>query len=203
MRRGLAAIALLAGAAAIGLYLSHSSKSPTRALPPVSEAPTSSPAAAINRPAVSAGSSPPPASAAVVPTVPSSSPPPSLAPAPQPTPPPPLELGDLDFRVSGKPDLPPETVLENARSAIRDYGSMFGGNPVGTNPEITAALNGKNPKQAKFLRAESGMRINGSGELVDPWGTPFFFHQLSGTETEIHSAGPDKKMWTEDDIVIK
>ena len=80
---------------------------------------------------------------------------------------------------------------------------MFGGNPVGTNPEITAALNGKNPKQVKFLQAEAGMRINGNGELVDPWGTPLFFHQLSGSETEIRSAGPDRKMWTSDDLLLK
>ena len=47
------------------------------------------------------------------------------------------------------------------------------------------------------------MRINSQGELIDPWGTPYFFHQLSGTEMEIHSAGPDKVMWTQDDLVIK
>jgi hypothetical protein len=114
-----------------------------------------------------------------------------------------LELGDLDFRVAGPPKIAPETVLENMRTAIRDYGSMFGGNPVGTNPEITAALNGNNPKQARLLQADAGMRINGNGELVDPWGTPFFFHQLSGTQMEIHSAGPDKTMWTSDDLVVK
>jgi len=97
----------------------------------------------------------------------------------------------------------PETVLENTRSAIRNYGSMFGGNPVGTNPEITSALNGENPKEVKFLDPEKGMRINSQGELVDSWGTPFFFHQLSGTEMEIRSAGPDKKMWTADDLVMQ
>jgi len=38
---------------------------------------------------------------------------------------------------------------------------------------------------------------------VDPWGTPYFFHQLSGKEMEIHSAGPDKMMWTADDLVTE
>jgi hypothetical protein len=47
------------------------------------------------------------------------------------------------------------------------------------------------------------MRINGNGELVDVWGTPYFFHQLSGTDTEIHSAGPDRIMWTADDLITK
>jgi hypothetical protein len=99
--------------------------------------------------------------------------------------------------------IPPETVLENTRTAVRNYGSMFGGNPVGTNPEITAALNGDNPREVKFLDPNNGMRINSRGELVDPWGTPLFFHQLSGAETEIRSAGPDKQMWTPDDLIIK
>ncbi len=83
------------------------------------------------------------------------------------------------------------------------YASMFGGNLVGTNPEITAALNGKNPRQANFIQPEAGMRIDDNGELVDPWGTPYFFHQLSGAVMEIHSAGPDRIMWTADDLVVK
>ena len=100
-------------------------------------------------------------------------------------------------------NLPPSIVMDNMRTAIRQYGSMFGGNPVGTNLEIASALNGNNPKQAQLLNPEAGLRLNASGELVDPWGTPFFFHQLSGTEMEIHSAGPDKTLWTTDDLVVK
>jgi hypothetical protein len=100
-------------------------------------------------------------------------------------------------------NFPPETVLENVAHAIRDYASMFGSNPVGTNPEITAALDGNNPRQANFINPEAGMRINGNGELVDAWGTPYFFHQLSGTDMEIHSAGPDRMMWTHDDLITK
>ena len=97
----------------------------------------------------------------------------------------------------------PEIVLSNMRIVFKQYSSRFGGNPVGTNEEITRALNGENPKQVRFISEESGLRINGRGELVDYWGTPFFFHQLSGTVMEIHSAGPDRIMWTADDLVTK
>lgn len=100
-------------------------------------------------------------------------------------------------------NIEPQIVLENMRRAIINYGSTFSGNPVGSNPEIAAALNGENPKQIKFIDPENGLRINGKGELVDSWGTPFFFHQLSATDTEVRSAGPDKIMWTADDLVIK
>ena len=95
------------------------------------------------------------------------------------------------------------TVLGNVRHAIRNYGSRFGGNPVGSNPEIARALAGRNPNHVNFLNPEAGLRVNADGKLVDPWGTPYFFHQLSGTQMEIHSAGPDRVMWTQDDLVIK
>jgi hypothetical protein len=70
-------------------------------------------------------------------------------------------------------------------------------------PEITKALQGDNPKQVNFIGEAEGFRVNGAGELVDPWGTPFFFHQLSATEMEIRCAGPDKVLFTADDLVTK
>ena len=101
------------------------------------------------------------------------------------------------------PDIPPAIVVENVRHAVTQFGAEFGGNPVGTNPEITSQLSGNNPKQINFIKPEAGMRINENGELVDPWGTPLFFHQLSGTDTEIRSAGPDKILWNLDDLVAR
>ena len=100
------------------------------------------------------------------------------------------------------PVLPPATVLDKARVVIHNYHAAFGENPVGTNPEITAALSGKNPKSVNFV-AESGLRVNGNGEMLDGYGTPFFFHQISGQEMEIRSAGPDRVMWTFDDVVTR
>jgi len=99
-------------------------------------------------------------------------------------------------------NIEPKIVMENMRRAVHDFGSMFGGNPVGINSEITAQLSGNNPKHINFINPEAGMRINSNGELIDPWGTPYFFHQLSGTDMEIHSAGPDRIMWTADDLVV-
>jgi hypothetical protein len=104
---------------------------------------------------------------------------------------------------SAPPSISADVVLNNLRNVVNLYGAMFGANPVGNNPEITDALNGGNPKQARLINEESGLRVNGRGELVDPWGTPFFFHQLSAHEMEIRSAGADMKMWTRDDLVTK
>ena len=75
------------------------------------------------------------------------------------------------------------------------------GNPTGSNAEITAALAGKNKLRFAFL-APNHPAINRAGELCDRWGTPFFFHAESSSKMEIRSAGPDKKMWTDDDAVL-
>ena len=108
-----------------------------------------------------------------------------------------------DDAASTTPALPPTTVLDNARVLMHNYAAQFGENPVGDNAEITAALTGKNPKQVNFLREDSGLRVNDKGELLDAWGTPFFFHQLAADRMEIRSAGEDKKLWTLDDQVTR
>jgi hypothetical protein len=98
--------------------------------------------------------------------------------------------------------LPPQVALDKARVIIHNYRDALGENPVGTNPEITAALKGKNSKQTDFL-SDSGLRVNENGELLDGYGTALFFHQISGKEMEIRSAGPDHVLWTADDLVAK
>ncbi len=75
------------------------------------------------------------------------------------------------------------------------------GNPVGTNAEITGALTGQNSLSVAFISPKNPA-INRHGELCDRWGTPFFFHQLSGTRMEIISAGPDRKRGTSDDSAL-
>ena len=92
--------------------------------------------------------------------------------------------------------------LDKVRSMLRDYRTLYHENPVGTNAEIMKAVMGGNPKQAQ-LGPPEGQTLNASGELVDHWGTPYFFHQLSSESMEIRSAGPDKTLWTSDDVVTK
>ncbi len=83
---------------------------------------------------------------------------------------------------------------------IRHFGQRFGGNPVGTNAEIVKALTGGNAKGATYLPPDQ-QRLNANGELIDRWGTPYFFHQNSATEMEVRSAGPDMTLFTSDDII--
>ena len=83
---------------------------------------------------------------------------------------------------------------------LRDYRTLAGENPVGTNAEIMHAIIGGNPKGAR-LGPPEGQSLNGNGELIDRWGTPYFFHQLGKDLMEIHSAGPDRRMGSADDII--
>ena len=92
--------------------------------------------------------------------------------------------------------------LDKISLMIRDYRTIAGENPVGTNAEIMKAMMGDNPRGAKIGPPE-GMSLNGEGELLDSWGTPIFFHQLSRDLMEIHSAGPDRRIGTEDDLMVK
>jgi hypothetical protein len=80
-------------------------------------------------------------------------------------------------------------------------GALRSGDPVGENSEITAALRGRNRLGFAFIPVDCPA-INAKGELCDRWGTPYFFHQLSGEAMEIRSAGPDRKLWTADDQVL-
>ena len=75
------------------------------------------------------------------------------------------------------------------------------GNPVGSNPEITAILTGKNKLRLALIPPNHPAINRATGELCDRWGTPFYFHAESGTKMEIRSAGPDKKLHTPDDIL--
>ncbi len=84
---------------------------------------------------------------------------------------------------------------------VRDYRSALGENPVGNNAEITRALLGDNPRHAQFLPPDA-LR-NDAGQLLDRWGHPYYFHAISRTEMEVHSAGPDGVMWSADDQVSR
>ena len=97
---------------------------------------------------------------------------------------------------------PAQAAVEALARNIRDYRDRFGGNPVGNNAEIVREMDGGNAKGAAYLPSDL-KRLNGQGELIDEWGTPYFFHQESAKEIEIRSAGADRVLWTSDDIVAR
>ena len=100
--------------------------------------------------------------------------------------------------------VPPEAYndLQNAGRMMTDYRQIMGENPVGTNAEIMKSIMGGN-KRGAILGPPQGMELSSNGELLDRWGTPVFFHALSKDHMEIRSAGPDRVMWTRDDVLFR
>jgi hypothetical protein len=97
-------------------------------------------------------------------------------------------------------DQPPEKDLEIISEFLQTYGRARGGNPIGGNAEITAALTGADGHQGRVYPPIH--RTIKNGQLTDRWGTPYWFHPNSGSEMEIRSAGPDKELFTQDDVVL-
>ncbi len=71
--------------------------------------------------------------------------------------------------------------------------------PLGDNEDVTAALTGRNRRRLVFLPPDSPL-IDARGRLLDRWGTPYFFHAMSAETIELRSAGPDRQLFTADDI---
>lgn len=110
--------------------------------------------------------------------------------------------GDEILKEYAKPGTRPEDDLSSLAHAFSNLMLVVkGGAPfrMGANEEFAAALMGKNANKLVFL-APPHACLNAQGQLVDRWQTPLFFHVRDATRVDIRSAGPDKEMWTEDDL---
>lgn len=137
----------------------------------------------------------------------SASPGPVVSSATQPTEPrpaPPLEppFGERILSDYGTATRTPEHDLEAVARTLGNLALLVKGDnplPLGANEEIAAALRGKN--RAKLAAVSDDHRIfNARGQIVDRWDTPLYFHAASRDRLEIRSAGPDRQMWTADDL---
>lgn len=99
------------------------------------------------------------------------------------------------------PDSSAENDLEVISTLLEIFRRANGGaNPAGgLNEEFVEQMRGKNSRHFGVFPADTP-GINSAGQLVDRWGTPYFFHPVSRTILEVRSAGPDRRFWTADDI---
>jgi hypothetical protein len=96
----------------------------------------------------------------------------------------------------------PAQDLRIVMNVFQRFLNQFGAYPAGDNAQMTRALTGNNPSSETFLPKNSPA-INADGEMTDRWGTPLFFHMIARDQIEIRTAGPDKKMYTPDDLLEK
>lgn len=135
-----------------------------------------------------------------------------------------VALAVLAFLLPDKPPPPAEPlpsapmvtdeavpVMADAEAAIRHMHELVGGMltamkdpnrpPLGDNQDIATALRGGN-KYGDVWLATNDPLFNAEGLLVDPWGTPYHFHPRAADAIDVRSAGPDRVLFTDDDLVV-
>lgn len=105
----------------------------------------------------------------------------------------------LDY---GSPGTTPVNDLKLLGALINNMGLLVKNlyeRPMSGNEDWARALRGLNPGHQRFL-PDAHRVFNADGLLVDRWGTALFFHPVGYKRFDIRSAGPDRRMWTADDI---
>jgi hypothetical protein len=87
--------------------------------------------------------------------------------------------------------------IASIRAAAQQFETVYGRLPIGTNALLFHALFGGNPQKTVFLEG----RTNNTGELLDPWGTPYRI-EIGETNFLISSAGKDGKWGDKDDYIF-
>ena len=111
-------------------------------------------------------------------------------------------LGETILRDYANTNLPPQNdltlmshLIDNSLLLLKSAANR----PLSANEDWADFLRGKNSAHEQFL-PDRHIALNTKGQLVDRWGTPLFFHAVGNGRFDIRSAGPDHKLWTDDDI---
>ena len=140
------------------------------------------------------------------PAIPAPGPPPAFAPGPPPallpprpaTPENPALARERLLAADGSPE---EDLLALADLIDAYVHSGFGENrrSLGFNEDLVAALTDPAALGDGALPLDHpGLR---DGRLLDRWGTPWQIHPLAADTIEVRSAGPDLRLYTDDDLV--
>jgi len=111
-------------------------------------------------------------------------------------------VGEVILAGFAKTNFPPEHdltlmshLMENSVLLLKSAANR----PLSANEDWADFLRGGNSAHERFL-PDNHVALNAKGQLIDRWGTPLFFHALGNGRYDLRSAGPDKTMWTSDDI---
>lgn len=98
-----------------------------------------------------------------------------------------------------QPETPPERELEILQELISLNQRALPGGTLGDNGDVTLALVGSSTQGTWLPRQSPRIR---DGQLLDRWGTPYWFHPNAANQIEIRSAGPDKNLFSSDDVIL-
>lgn len=148
---------------------------------------------------------PPPAKRVMVPSKTKPAPP-LVTTMPEPPAPPPRDRRAIDPEIQKLADRltdhsqTPLNDLEIVHEFFDLYRKTLSQSSIGSNEDFTAILTGSNPQEGVLFPPDSPMIVNGA--IVDRWGSPYWIHPNSGSRVEIRSAGPDKSLFTPDDVIL-
>lgn len=133
----------------------------------------------------------------------------STPPSPNPAPPPSpaaksATRGDDPAALLNQPGTPPEQDLAILQDLIQRYLTAMqrrAGPPLGDDADLVRILTGRNALRLQLLSPDHPA-ISPEGRLLDRWGTPYHVHALSAQSFEFRSAGPDKRLFTQDDLAL-
>lgn len=120
-------------------------------------------------------------------------------PSPQPSLP-----GDRLLEGFGSEESPPLDDLRKIHNVLGGYFSVIkdlSRHPIGGNADLAACLLGDNPNRQAFLRPNHPA-LNDELLLVDRWNTPLAVHPEAARVISLRSAGPDLRMFTDDDLIF-
>lgn len=132
-----------------------------------------------------------------------------VAPPPVPAPPPAPSKFTEDLSAEhlvgyGTAASDPQRDLEMVKDVVDAFIRSIkipGALPTGSNRELVAALAGENAHRIRFIDPASPF-MNADGELLDRWQVPLFFHFVEADDVGVRSAGPDRVLWTADDVMM-
>ncbi len=111
-------------------------------------------------------------------------------------------VGDDALKDYGNPNLTAKNDLLLLQRSMTDFLTIhksMSQRPLSANEEWSAALRGTASQSEPWLSAKSPV-FDRSLRIVDRWQEPLHFHALGRGQWEIRSAGPDRLMWTQDDL---
>jgi hypothetical protein len=113
--------------------------------------------------------------------------------------------GDAILADYGRSDLAPQNDVLLIARAISNFliiQKQATDRPLSANEEWSAALRGQRPGTERWI-SDNSVIFDSKQRLIDRWNTPLHFHALGDKRWEIRSAGPDRKLWTPDDLLEK
>ena len=101
------------------------------------------------------------------------------------------------------PDGDPAQDVITLHRILQQYQRVLHGQrstPIGDDIDLARALKGRNPMKQVFIPS-THPALSIDGHILDRWGTPYHLHPRGNGAFEVRSAGPDRKLYTEDDLV--